>query len=143
MSAAPVTSCPNLAAALLAAAALIPPGHVEAVWLFPARQQGVRETGLAVLSTYAEGDPGARQRTIYTLRYQAEPAQGGALERHDELAEQGTVPPDRVERIIEGVLRRLEVPETPDVRDTDGDQARWDELLAGLRGDVLDPPYQE
>ena len=47
---------------------------------------------------------------------------------------------DRVDRIIEGVLRRLDVPETPDVRETGGDPARWAELLADLGGLPADAP---
>lgn len=136
---------PNLAAALAAAAERIPPERIEQVWLFPARQAGPRETALAVLSVRAT-DPGegsGGQRTIHTVRYRAETVKDGRVQRTDEVAEQGTVPPDRVGRIIEGVLRRLEEPETPDVRDTDGDPRRWAELLAELSGTELDPPYQE
>ena len=89
---------------------------------------------MAVLSVLAGGDEARRTRTIHTLRYLAEPRAKGQLARTDELAEQGTVPLDRVDRIIEGVLRRLDVPETPDVRETGGDPDRWAELLAELGG---------
>ena len=125
---------PALAAALAAAAERIPPERVDAVWLFPARLLGARESGVAVLSVFSDGDEGRRTRTIHTVRYVAEPQAGGKVARTDEVDEQGTVPLDRVERIIEGVLRRLDVPETPDVRETGGDAAKWDELLAELGG---------
>lgn len=126
---------PALAAALAAAAERIPPERVDAVWLFPARQLGARESGLAVLSVFPEGDEAQRTRTIHTLHYVVEPpAPRARAVRTDELAEQGTVPLDRVDRIIEGVLRRLDVPETPDVRETAGDADRWRELLAELGG---------
>ncbi len=125
---------PALAGALAAAAERIPPERVDAVWLFPARQLGARESGVAVLSVFADGDEGRRTRTIHTVHYVAEPRAGGKVARTDEVDEQGTVPLDRVERIIEGVLRRLDVPETPDVRETGGDAARWAELLAELGG---------
>lgn len=105
------------------------------MWLFPARQLGARESGLAVLSVFPEGDDARRTRTIHTLHYVLEPPAPRARPvRTDELEEQGTVPLDRVDRIIEGVLRRLDVPETPDVRETGGDAARWAELLAELGG---------
>ena len=125
---------PDLAAALAAAAETISPARVDAVWLFPARQIGPRESGLAVLSVHPEDDPRGKTRTIYTLGYQAEPRKRGATARTDELAEQGTVPLDRVDRIIEGVLRRMEVPETPDVRDVGGDAEAWAALLQSLGG---------
>jgi hypothetical protein len=132
---------PALAAALAAAAERVPPERVDAVWLFPPRQLGARESGLAVLSVYVEGDEARRTRTIHTLHYVMEPPAPRARPvRRDELEEQGTVPLDRVDRIIEGVLRRLDVPETPDVRETGGDPARWAELLADLSGLPADTP---
>lgn len=129
------TTDPALAAALAAVTDRVPPSSVDAVWLFPPRQLGARESGLAVLSVYAgEGAEGAR--TIYTVHYVLEPPAPKARPvRTDELAEQGTVPRDRVDRIIEGVLRRLQEAESPpDVREVEGDEARWTALLAGLSG---------
>jgi hypothetical protein len=134
----------HLAAALAAAAERIPPDRVDAAWLFPARQLGARESGLAVLSAFVEGDEARKTRTIHTVHYLLEPPMPKARPvRTDELVEQGTVPLDRVDRIIEGVLRRLDVPETPDVREIGGDGARWDELLAELGGVPLDRGNQE
>lgn len=130
---------PALAAALGSIADRIPPERVDAVWLFPARQLGARESGLAVLSVFVEGDDARRTRTIHTLHYVLEPpAPKSRPVRTDELEEQGTVPLDRIDRIIEGVLRRLDVPETPDVRDTGGDAGAWVALLAELSGIPLD-----
>lgn len=131
---------PHLAAALAAAAGSIPPARVDAVWLFPARQVGPRESGLAVLAVHPQDDAAKATRTIYTLRYDAEPRTRGATARSDELAEQGTVPLDRVDRIIEGVLRRMEVPETPDVRDVGGDAEAWSALLEALGGAPASAP---
>jgi hypothetical protein len=107
---------------------------VDAVWLFPPRQIGAKESGVAVLSVFAEGDEARRTRTIYTLHYVSEPQPKGPPARTDEMEEQGTVPVDRIGRIIEGVLHRLDVPETPDVRETGGDAAAWSALLDDLRG---------
>jgi hypothetical protein len=134
---------PVLAAALGAIAERLPPERVDAVWLFPPRQLGARESGLAVLSAFPEADAERRTRTIHTLHYVSDPQPKGPPVRTDELAEQGTVPLDRVDRIIEGVLHRLDVPETPDVRETAGDVGTWRALLAELAGVVLDPANQE
>ena len=135
---------PALAAALGTIAQRLPPERIDAVWLFPPRQLGARESGLAVLSVFPEGDEARRTRTIHTLHYVMEPPAPRARPvRTDELAEQGTVPLDRVDRIIEGVLRRLDVPETPDVREIGGDGGKWNELLASLSGGVLDQRYRE
>ena len=115
------TQNPHLGAALLAVAGRIPPERVSQAWIFPPRQVAARETGLAVLVVSAEDAADAR-RTIWTLRYEAETARGGKTTRIDALEEQGTVPPDRVNRIVDGVVQRLEAErDAPDVRDTGGD----------------------
>ena len=143
MEAQPGRVNPTLAAALGAMAERLPPERVDAVWLFPARQLGARESGVAVVSAFAEGDAERRTRTLHTLHYVSEPQKKGPPVRTDELAEVGTVPLDRIDRIIEGVLHRLDVPETPDVRETGGDPATWAALMAELAGVALDPGYQE
>lgn len=104
------------------------------MWLFPPRRLGARESGVAVLSAFVEDDPARRLRALHTLHYETEPRPKGEPARRDELAEQGTVPLDRVERILAGVLRRLDRPETPEVRETGGDAAAWAALLDELRG---------
>lgn len=134
---------PLLADALAAAAEALPPERVDAVWLFPPRRLGARESGVAVLSVFGDGEGAGRTRTIHTLHYEAEPQPRGAPLRRDQLVEQGTVPVDRVDRIIEGVLRRLDRAEVPEVRDTGGDPAAWAALLAGLRGEAVDGRNQE
>ena len=143
MDAQPGRVNPTLAAALGAIADRLPPERVDAVWLFPARQLGAKESGVAVLSSFPEGDGAGRTRTIHTLHYLSDPQPKGPPVRTDELAEVGTVPLDRIDRIIEGVLHRLDVPETPDVRETGGDSHAWSALLAELAGVVLDPGYRE
>ena len=126
------TQNPHLGAALLAAAERIPPERVAQVWIFPPRQVAARETGLAVLVVTGEDAADAR-RTIWTLRYEVETGKGGKTTRTDALEEQGTVPPDRVGRIVEGVVHRLEEQaEAPDVRETGGDPAAWRALLDEL-----------
>ena len=69
---------------------------------------------LAVLSTFPDGAAGeGRTRTIHTLHYVSDPQPKGPPVRTDELVERGTVPLDRIDRIIEGVLHRLDVPGVP------------------------------
>lgn len=123
---------PHLGAALAAAAQRIPPGRVAQAWIFPARQVAARETGLAVLVVRAE-DAADSRRTIWTLRYEVETGKGGKAVRTDVLEEQGTVPPDRVDRIVQGVMQRLEAEsDAPDVRELDGDETAWRALLDEL-----------
>lgn len=130
---------PHLAAALAAAAEQTPPEQVDQVWIFPPRPLGARESGLAVLALFAEPDARGQRRTLHTLTYEAEALKGGKTRRVDTRQEEGTVPPDRLDRIVDGMVRRLGGgTETPEVRDVAGDPAAWARLLAELAG-MLDP----
>jgi hypothetical protein len=122
---------PHLAAALAAAGGALPAERIDRVWLFPARQTGERETGLAVLASFAEDEPASDRRTVWTLEYQVEQLKGGKSQRTDSLAEQAVVPAARVERVIEGVQRRLGTEtETPRLEEVGGSPAQWARLLA-------------
>ena len=129
---APDARNPLLGAALASVAGRIPPGRVEQVWLFPPRRVGAKESGLAVLVVAAE-DEADEGRTIWTVRYEAETGKGGKTSATHALEEQGTVPPDRVGRIVDGVVRRLEAEsDAPDVRELARDPAEWRVLLVEL-----------
>lgn len=133
---------PNLGAALASVVGILPPARVEQVWVFPPRQIGAKESGLAVLVTVPPDDE--TRRAIHTLRYEAI-TEKGRTTRADRLEEQGTVPPDRVGRIVDGVVRRLEGadPAPPDIRDTARDPEAWRALLEELGHVVVDLPNQE
>jgi hypothetical protein len=129
----PDARTPLLGAALASVADRIPPERVEQVWLFPPRRVGAKESGLAVLVVTAEEEDDDERRTIWTVRYDAETGKGGKTESTHALEEQGTVPPDRVGRIVDGVARRLEAEsDAPDVRELVGDAAEWRALLVEL-----------
>jgi hypothetical protein len=133
---------PHLGAALAAAADRIAPSSVDQVWLFPARKIAAKETGLAVLVVTAGEGEAKDRRAIHTLRYEAEAGKGGKAARHDLLEEQGTVPPDRVGRIVDGVVRRLAGGEAdaPDIRELGGSVDAWNELLRELGAPPPPPP---
>lgn len=125
---------PHLGAALAGAAARIAPERIAQVWLFPPRRAAAKESGLAVLVVHDDADDA--RRTIWTLRYEVESGKGAKTARIDTLEEQGTVPPDRVGRIVDGVVRRLEGEGgAPDIRELDGDADAWARLLEELGAD--------
>ena len=126
------TQNPNLGAALAAVADRFPAERLAQVWIFPPRRLAAKESGLAVLVVTLD-DAEDDRRTIWTLRYEATAGKGGRVERTDALEEQGTVPPDRVGRIVEGVVRRLDGEGgAPDVRELEGDPEAWRALLDEL-----------
>lgn len=129
----------HLGAALAAAAERIPPATVDEVWLFPPRPSGEKESGLAVLSVLPGEGERPDRRGLFTLRYDAEPERTpkgkptGRMLRADTLEEQGVAPADRLDRIVDGVVRRLGgAGDAPRVRQVGGDEARWAELLREL-----------
>jgi hypothetical protein len=117
----------------------VDPAAVDAAWLFPPRTMGGRESGVAVVSSFAGGGV----RTIHTVAYETEPRAKGPPLRRDSVQERGSVPIERLEAIIEGVLRRLDRPEAPEFRPIAGDAVAWGELLAELRGEEVDGAYRE
>lgn len=131
----PDRSNPHLAAALAAAAERIPPDRIDQVWIFPPRLRGQRESGLGVIAAYA-GEPDDPRRTLHTVQYDAETLRG-TVKRTDALLEEGTVPRDRLDRLVDGIVRRLGGGlETPEVRELGGDPAEWAALLGELAGTV-------
>ncbi len=132
---------PILRTALTALAMRLPPECIDRIWLFPPRQHGERETGLAVLALFPQDeDREGERRHLFTLRYQAERERNG-LRQQEDLVELGSAPAERVERIVAGVLRRLrDAPELPEVEvlEIAGHAERWRRLLEGACDPQLD-----
>jgi hypothetical protein len=108
----------------------VPVQRIQRVWLFPPRPVGSAESSLAVLSLTDLDDPAAR-RVVLTLHCTATVVRG-RLQRTDRLVEQGSVPAERVDGVIRGVLQRLrddtEVPRSEEIL---GLAERWEALLQG------------
>lgn len=129
----------HLAAALAAAAERIAPERVDEVWTFPPRAAGEKESGLAVLAVFPDERERPDRRALFTLRYEAEPERNpkgkptGRMLRTDQLEEQGVAPADRLDRIVDGVVRRMgSAGDAPRVHPIGGDAACWAELLRDL-----------
>ncbi len=79
--------------------------RVDRVWIFPPLVRGRREFGLVAVSAESE-DPG--QRALYTARYSAE-LTGKGMEFESDLVVEGLAPPDRLLRVMDGVVRRSDL----------------------------------
>lgn len=111
--------------------------RVDRIWIFTPHVGKVRETGLLVVTLLPPEEETTAQRTLFTLRYVTEPTKKG-VERTDTLTEEGKAPPERIDRVIEGVLARAgEVGGEPLVAPIEGEPDRWLELLerVGIRVD--------
>lgn len=105
---------------------------IDSVWLFPPRRIPDGETAVVVVSAFHDED---RRRVLaahYTAR--TETRETAVQER---IAEYGIAPTQRVGRVVEGVLNRVEdelsaAPRHIPVR---GEEDRWSELLESLRDD--------
>ena len=119
-------------------------GTVDRIWIFPPLVKGRREWGLVVASRMVPGDGSESEaaeeerRRLYSAPYTAERT-GRALHLDVAVAEQGEAPPDRLPRVMDGVVRRSgdELGDPREIR-IEGDPARYDALM-----DEFDPALLE
>jgi len=77
--------------------------RLDRLWVFPPSRLGRVERGLLVASLLIPDDPD--RRLLVTLRYTSEET-GKGISFDPLLQEEGVAPPDRLPRIIAGVVRR-------------------------------------
>lgn len=112
------------------------PATMDRLWIFPPLSRGRRESGVVAVSCF-DGD--ADRRRLWTARYTAEET-GRGVTFDASLDEEGTAPPDRLPRVMAGVVRRsgedleaLGDPREVEIRATPG-------LLADLMSEL--PPFE-
>ena len=81
------------------------PKKVDRVWIFPPLVKGRREFGLVAVSGFT-ADPA--QRILFTARYSAE-LTGKGMDFDSEIKAEGSAPPDRLPRVMDGVVRRSDL----------------------------------
>jgi len=147
---------PSSPVALLEALArALPPETIDELWIFPARRLGAATQSTVIVASAFEATaaappeaqppaaeepgqaPGAEvpsdRRRIITARFTLAGDPRTRQELHHELAEHGAAPAERVGRVVDGVVRRLDdEPEPPRHARIAGDLARWTELLQKL-----------
>lgn len=77
--------------------------RLDRLWVFPPSRLGRVERGLLVAALLIPEDP--ERRLLVTLRYTAEET-GKGITFEPVLQEEGVAPPDRLPRVITGVVRR-------------------------------------
>lgn len=117
------------------------PEAIDELWVFPTRKSGSVESSLLVVSAFEEERD---RRRVLTVRAVSRKDGKGGVDLQQELAEQGVAPADRIVRLLDGVLRRLDdalTSEPPRTFEIGGDVERWEEAVRELTGG--DPGLRE
>lgn len=103
---------------------------LDRLWLFPPRVRGRKESGLVAASRFHPDSP--ERRFLFTAPYTSErTGQGTTVE--SSLNEEGEAPPDRLPRVMDGVVRRSgDEPGVPREVEIGGDALRLNELIEEL-----------
>ncbi len=109
-------------------------GEIDRLWVFPPLIRGRKEWGLVAASCFTHG--GARR--LFTAQYSAERS-GTSLTVDAGMAEEGQAPPERLLRVMTGVVRRSEIdlgePRTVEIA---GDPAKFEALMNEFNPSLLE-----
>ena len=110
--------------------------RIDRLWIFPPLVRGRREWGLVVTSVYTEDE---ERRQLHSASYTAERTGQGLSVVHD-LREQGEAPPDRLPRVMDGVVHRAD-DELGEPREIvlEGNSEPFAELMAEFDPVLLEP----
>ena len=109
--------------------------EIDRFWVFPPVMVGRKERGLVAASCFTED--GARR--LYTSPYVAERT-GTSLSVESGIAEEGQAPPDRLDRVMQGVVRRSDIDlGEPRMVKIAGDPEKLRALLDEFDADLLEP----
>lgn len=113
-------------------------GTLDRLWIFPPMVRGRREWGLVAASRFL-GEGADERRHLFTAPYTAERT-GKGLTLDWQLVEQGEAPPDRLPRVMDGVVRRAgdDLGEAREV-EIGGDADLFQALLEELGVHLLEP----
>lgn len=78
---------------------------VDRIWIFPPLVRGRKEFGLVAASCMTGAQD---QRILYTARYSAE-LTGRGTSFESDVKMEGSAPPDRLPRVMDGVVRRSDL----------------------------------
>jgi hypothetical protein len=124
--------------ALRTLAGAVTPERIDRIWVFPPLRRGRRETGVLAAGCYTEGP----RHLLVTLSYRSEET-GSGVAFESVFQEEGEAPPDRLPKVIEGVVRRLkDAPGEPTAHEVGGDPKRLAAVVGGLdpAADPAGPP---
>jgi hypothetical protein len=115
--------------------------RIDRVWIFPSLVRGRKEWGLVAVSGRSDD---SELRTLYTARYSAE-LTGRGSDFEMGITVEGEATPDRLPRVMDGVVRRSDLPLGDPVEvEIAGDPETLDALVKERGGaDAQLPPEGE
>lgn len=122
----------ELARRLRAVERAVAPEEIHDLWIFPPLEDVEESAEFLLFTRRRDGD----RRCVYSARVRRRPAPGdGSRERVQEITDHGTVPTDRVARLIRRFRRRLgEEDREPTHVALEGREDRWSALVGERRG---------
>lgn len=129
---APVKNPEPLLALLMSLASRVSTRALDELWIFPPRTSAKSESALVVVSAFHD-DPDRRR--VLTARYKATRAADGTYAVDESLVEHAVAPADRIGRVIDGVIRRLDddlAQLAPVPNRIEGDTDNWVALLDSI-----------
>jgi hypothetical protein len=114
-------------------AALLPPETLDELWIFPTRRTASVESTVVVATTFADD---AERRHVFTAHFTVMRDRKGKATVEQQLHEHALAPSAALERVMEGVTRRLgdDAIQPPRTDRIDGDPERWRALIQELGG---------
>lgn len=129
-----VAEAGSIAAHLDDLASRIPIAQIDRVWIFPTRRVAGAYSTVIVIAAFEDDGPASEgRRRVLTAHYTARVDRRGRIAVEAALDEHGAASVDRIGRVVEGVLRRLDeelLASPPQEAHIGGNVERW----AALRG---------
>jgi hypothetical protein len=110
----------------------LPVETIDSLWLFPTRRAAGLESTVVVISAF---DPDhSERRRVGAVRWLVERDRRGSATVSQEMHEYATAPVDTLQRVVDGVMRRLgdDTRDPPRTVEIGGVRDTWDELLRQL-----------
>jgi len=110
----------------------VPPAVIDTLWLFPTRRASGVESTVAIISAFDPDD--SERRKVGAARWLVMRDRRGAASITEDMHEYATAPADALQRVVDGVMRRLgdDAREPPRLVELGGETRAWDELLRDL-----------
>ncbi|MBI4544417.1 MAG: hypothetical protein HY703_04405 [Gemmatimonadetes bacterium] len=102
---------------------------LDQLWIFPPRRVGNAQSALVVIAAF---DGRGERRRVFTAHYMLRHDAHGNPTIQETVTEHGSAPADRISRLMDGVLRRLDDQDAappPRLANIQGDPRRWAALF--------------